>query len=182
MNLPRGLAVACFLAWLAMWGDVSVPNVLSGVVAVAVVLWLSSTAEPTIGHRLHPVAFARLLGHFVRLLVLSNWTVVKATLHPTPAAMRSAIVATPLTQRSPLVSSIVANFISLTPGTLTLDVRLDEPQAPVLYVHVLGFTDVDAARADVAQIERWVLAALTPRTDTTAAAGSHRAGPAEAAP
>ena len=176
MNVPRGVAVACYVAWLAMWADISVPNILSGIVAVAVVLWVSS-ALPTsaVRHRLHPIALARLFGHFVRLLVLSNWTLVKTSLHPTPTALRSAIVAAPLSQRSPLVSTIVANFISLTPGTLTLDVRLDEPDDPVLYLHVLGFTDVEAARADVAEVERWVLAAVTPRTRTDIADGPHRA-------
>lgn len=176
MNVPGWVAVACYFAWLAMWGDISVPNILSGIVAVAVVLWVSS-ALPTsaVRHRLHPVALARLFGHFVRLLVLSNWTLVKTSLHPTPTALRSAIVAAPLRQRSPLVSTIVANFISLTPGTLTLDVRLDEPDDPVLYLHVLGFTDVEAARADVAEVERWVLAAVTPRTRTDIADGPHRA-------
>jgi len=176
MNVPRGVAVACYVAWLAMWADISVPNILSGIVAVAVVLWVSSALPTsTIRHRLHPVGLAGLFGHFVRLLVLSNWTLVKTTLHPTPTALRSAIIAAPLTQRSPLVSTIVANFISLTPGTLTLDVRLDEPDEPMLYLHVLGFTDVEAARADVAQIERWVLAAVTPRALADIADGPHRA-------
>ena len=167
MNVPRWIAVTCFAAWLAMWGDVSVPNILSGLVAVPAVLWVSSRLPvSSIRHRLHPVALAILLGHFLRLLWLSNWAVVKTSLRPTPTRLRSAIVAAPLSQRSPLVSAIVANFISLTPGTLTLDVRLDEPDAPMLYLHVLGFTDVDAARADVAQVERWVVAAVTPRTPT----------------
>ena len=164
MNVPRWAAVACYFAWLAMWGDISVPNILSGFVAVAVVLWIASgLPTPAVRHRVHPIALARLFGHFVRLLVLSNWTLVKTTLHPTPAALRSAIVAAPLTQGSPLVATIVANFISLTPGTLTLDVRLDESDAPMIYLHVLGFSDAAAARADVAQVERWVLAAVTPR-------------------
>ena len=160
-SLPIG--IACYLAWLSMWGDVSVPNVLSGVIAVAAVLWVSSMLPlPTMRHRLHAVALVVLAWHFVRLLGLSSWAVLKTSLRPTPAALRSAIVAAPLTQRSPLVSTIVANFISLTPGTLTLDVSLDDDNDPVLYLHVLGFTNVEAARADVAQVERWVLAAVTP--------------------
>ena len=163
MNRPTWVAVACYLAWLAMWGDISVPNILSGIGAVAAVLWISSRLPVSaVRHRLHPVAMTVLLWHFVRLLWLSNWTVVKTSLRPTPAALRSAIVAAPLTQRSPLVSTIVANFISLTPGTLTLDVRLDEPDEAKLFLHVLGFTDTASAYADVQQVERWVLAAVTP--------------------
>ena len=163
--MPRWVGVTCFLAWLAMWGDVSVPNILSGLIAVPAVLWVSSRLPVSpVRHRLHPGALVVLLGHFLRLLWLSNWAVVKTSVRPTPTRLRSAIVAAPLTQRSPLVATIVANFISLTPGTLTLDLRLDEPEGPMLYLHVLGFTDVNAARSDVAQVERWVVAAVTPHT------------------
>lgn len=89
----------------------------------------------------------------------------------TSTRLLSAIVAAPLTQRSPLVTTIVASFISLTPGTLTLDVQLDEPGGPMLYLLVLGFTDVHVARADVAQVERWVVAAVTPGVPTAGEPG-----------
>jgi multicomponent Na+:H+ antiporter subunit E len=171
MRAPRWIAVACYIAWLAMWGDISVPNLLSGFVVVGAALWVSSSLPVSaVRHRLHLVALVRLCWHFVRLLVLSNWTLIKTTLRPTPAALRSAIVAAPLSERSPLVASIVANFISLTPGTLSLDVRLDEADGAELYLHVLGFGDVDAVRADVAQVERWVLAAVTPQVPVDSAA------------
>jgi multicomponent Na+:H+ antiporter subunit E len=163
MRSRIALFVVCMSAWLAMWGDISVANLASGLIAIPAVLWLSSQLPGAgIRHTLHPLGVLRLLAHFVRLLWLSNWTVVKTSLRPTPAALRAAIVAAPLTQRSPLVTTIVSNFVTLTPGTLTLDAVVEPGQPPVLYIHVLGFVDVEAVRSDVAQIERWAIAAVTP--------------------
>lgn len=163
MGSRIALFVVCMVAWLAMWGDISVANLASGVVAVPLALWLSSQLPGDgIRHTLHPLGVLRLLAHFVRLLWISNWTVVKTSLRPTPSALRAANVATPLTQRSPLVTTIVSNFITLTPGTLTLDAVLETGSVPMLYIHVLGFVDVETVRSDVAQIEQWVIAAVTP--------------------
>ena len=166
------LFVVCMVAWLAMWGDISVANVGSGMIAVPLALWLSSQLPGAgVRHTLHPVGVLRLLAHFVRLLFLSNLTVVKTSLRPTPASLRAAIVAAPLTQRSPLVTTIVSNFITLTPGTLTLDAVLEPDAAPTLYIHVLGFVDAETVRAEVAQIERWAIAAVTPDGDSFAPTG-----------
>ncbi len=157
------LFVVCMVAWLGMWGDVSFANILSGFVAIPTVLWLSALLpSPASRHTLHPIGILRLLAHFVRLLWISNWTIVKTSLRPTPSSLRAAIVAAPLTQRSAVVTTIVSNFITLTPGTLTLDAVLGADVPPMLYIHVLGFVESEAVRADVAQIERWAIAAVTP--------------------
>ena len=47
--------------------------------------------------------------------------------------------------------TLVANSITLTPGTLTVEVQ-DEP--PVLYVHCLGLDDPDQVRRDVLDLQR----------------------------
>ena len=52
---------------------------------------------------------------------------------------------------------MVANAISLTPGTLTIEVATDPN---VLYVHVLHLHDIDAVRRDVTRLERSVLRAF----------------------
>ena len=70
------------------------------------------------------------------------------------------MVACPLLNQTPLVATIVSDAITLTPGTLTLDVRTDPT---VLYVHVLGLGDPDDVRADVKELERLVVGAVEPR-------------------
>ncbi len=153
------------VVWLALWGEISVINVAGGVLVV-VVLALLFRPDPR-GHRLHPLALVRLLAVFVWRLVSSSVTVVLAVLAPTPARLRSGVVGVPLSYPSSLVATIVADAISLTPGTLTLEARYadDDSSAavpPVLYIHVLGLSDPAAIRDDVRRLERLVVSAVTP--------------------
>jgi multicomponent Na+:H+ antiporter subunit E len=154
------------VVWLALWGEISVVNVASGVLVVAI-LALLFRPEPR-GHRLHPLALMRLLVVFVWRLVSSSATVVLAVLAPTPARLRSGVVGVELSHPSSLVATIVADAISLTPGTLTLEARYADGDGssgdvpPVLYIHVLGLSDPAAIRDDVRRLERLVVSAITP--------------------
>lgn len=154
------------VVWLALWGEVSAVNVVSGILVVAILAVLFRP-EPR-AHTLHPFALVRLLAVFVWRLVSSSATVVAAVLAPTPARLRSGVVGVPLTHPSPLVATIVADAISLTPGTLTLEVRYPNgdgsspSEPPMLYIHVLGLSDPTAIRDDVRKLERLVVSAITP--------------------
>ncbi|MFZ9773746.1 MAG: Na+/H+ antiporter subunit E, partial [Ilumatobacteraceae bacterium] len=66
-----------------------------------------------------------------------------------------------LQQGSVFVGAVVANAITLTPGTMSLD--LDESTL-VLSVHVLGLVDPDEFRRDVLQLENLVARAVRERT------------------
>jgi multicomponent Na+:H+ antiporter subunit E len=97
------------------------------------------------------VAFA---GFLLRELVLSTlrvaWEVV------TPAKKRrQGIIAVPLDARTDLEIAILANLITFTPGTLSLDVSHDRG---VLYVHTMFVDDPDELRRDIKDgFERRVL-------------------------
>lgn len=154
------------VVWLALWGGITVVNVVSGLLVVAV-LGLVIRRMPGPTHRLHPLGLLRLFVVFGWRLVTSSATVVATVLAPTPTRLRSGIVGVELSQPSQLVAAIVSDAISLTPGTLTLDVRYAAAgpagtEPPTLYVHVLGLSDPAAIRADVRRLESLVLAAITP--------------------
>ena len=69
--------------------------------------------------------------------------------------IREAIVAVPLRVASEPAVVLLANAVTYTPGTLTIEVADGH-----LFVHVLHFEGVDAAVADVRRIEDLVMAAL----------------------
>lgn len=153
------------VVWLALWGEVSVANLVSGVLVVALIGLIIRPVPRR--HTLNPLSLLRLLAVFVWRLVSSSATVVLAVLAPTPARLRSGVVGVSLSQHSRLVATIVADAISLTPGTLTLEARYrdeDPPvgSPPVLYIHVLGLADPEDIRADVHRLERLVVSAVTP--------------------
>ena len=78
-----------------------------------------------------------LAGLFLRELALSVQDVIRTVLDPR-RARRSAIVAVPLDVRSDAGISVLANMITLTPGTTSLHVSDDRR---VLYVHVMNVSD-----------------------------------------
>ncbi len=78
-----------------------------------------------------------LAGLFLRELVLSVQDVILTVIDPQRVS-HSAIVAVPLDLRSDAGISVLANMITLTPGTTSLHVSGDRR---VLYVHVMNVSD-----------------------------------------
>jgi multicomponent Na+:H+ antiporter subunit E len=69
--------------------------------------------------------------------------------------IRPGIVAIPLDVTSDLGITLLANLITLTPGTVTLDMSSDRR---TLYIHSINVDDPDALRADIKQnFERRVM-------------------------
>jgi multicomponent Na+:H+ antiporter subunit E len=69
------------------------------------------------------------------------------------------VVRIALEHDSPLTTTIVANSITMTPGTMTLTATVDPAE---LHVHAIGLDDVDEFRDSVRSLERRVVAALEP--------------------
>jgi multicomponent Na+:H+ antiporter subunit E len=60
--------------------------------------------------------------------------------------LKPALLAVPLDVRSDAEIAMLANLITLTPGTLSVDVA---PDRSALYVHCLGVDDPDAMRREI---------------------------------
>jgi multicomponent Na+:H+ antiporter subunit E len=145
------------IVWVALWGEVSVANVLSGVAVSAVLLLLfpSTGAGGYVAFR--PLRVLQFLGYFAYKLVEANLIVAWEVLTPNNEGVNEAIVAVPVTGTSDTVLTLVANAISLTPGTLTIDVRRNPA---VLYVHVLHLRSLAQTRQDVRRLELHALRAF----------------------
>lgn len=147
--------------WVLLQGEATVGNLLGGLAAALVVLLAVPLAREPGRHRVHPLGLLRYLAFVAGSLVTSSLAVVRTSVAPTPRRLRSGIVRCELPGASPLVATMVANAITLTPGTLTVTADADADPA-VLHVHVLGLDDVDAFRAEVADLHRRARAAVTP--------------------
>jgi multicomponent Na+:H+ antiporter subunit E len=96
---------------------------------------------------------------YIRQLILSNLRVAYDILTPTHY-MRPGVIAVPLDARTDAEITLLANLITLTPGTLSLDLSADRR---VLYVHAMYIDndDVDEARRQIKKgLERRVLELL----------------------
>lgn len=152
--MMRAAIIAWLVAlWLTLWRDVSVANVIGGIVAALAVTAI--LPSPRVAHRQHRVAPLGLVvfaGYFVWKLLEANVVLAReiVTRHD---HLRRGIVAVPLSVHSDLVATIVANAITLTPGTVSLEIRHDPL---TLYVHVLHLRDVQAARREILRLEEIV--------------------------
>lgn len=153
-------SLALLVLWIALLGELSVANVLSGVLLVALVSWLFVHDEPQ--YTLRPLAALRLAAHVLVNLVSSSARVVLAVIAPTPQRSATSIQQVQLAQGSVFVGAIVSNAITLTPGTMSLDL---DPSSLMLSVHVLGTIDEASFRADVLSLEQLVAKAVRLRSE-----------------
>lgn len=168
-----GVVVALTVVWTLLWGEVSGPNVVTGLalsVALLVLFPLGEVAH--VDHRIHPLALVRLGAYVLYEMVVSTLSVGRDVLLG-PSRARTAIVACPLRVDADGLITFLANIIALSPGTFPIDVSKDPL---VLYVHVLRIDSPEAVRARVTRLEDLAVRALGSEAMITAC----RAAPAPA--
>lgn len=145
------------LLWAAAVGSVDTAHLVVGFVAGYLVLWLARPAlAPTTYFAKLPraVSFAAFFGWE---LVLSNLRVAWDVVTPR-ARRRPGVVAVPLDATTDAEITLLANLVTLTPGTLSLDVS---PDRRTLYVHAMFVDDPDQVRRAIKHgFERRVLELL----------------------
>lgn len=138
--------------WVALTGQWSLAGLATGWLLAYGVLWLT-----------HPhgagTYFAR-VPRVLRALVVFLWEIIVANLRVTYhvfaplGRMRPGIVAVPLDLHGDVPITMLANAITLTPGTLSLDVASDRR---TLYVHGMRIGDPDSFRREIkSSLERYV--------------------------
>jgi multicomponent Na+:H+ antiporter subunit E len=150
------LAILLAIGWVVVTGTFTLPNLLLGIAVAVFVIFL-------LRHRLtRPLPFRRVVAtvwlilFFIRELLLSAISVARLALSPgLRARLEPAIIAFPLSVQSDAEITLLANLITLTPGTLTLDVSADHGH---LYVHALTLGGREALIRSIADgLERRVI-------------------------
>lgn len=140
-------ALILALGWTAATGSLSLPNLLLGAVIGAVGLYVvrEHVGQPTLWPRIKRLT--ALLWLFLRELVISAMRVARLVLRvDMDKHLNPAVIAFPLTLTSDAEITLLANMITLTPGTLSVDVSSD---GRLLYIHALNVTDRDAFIAEI---------------------------------
>ena len=133
------------LAWVALTGQLTPVNFGFGFIVGFLLLWLVRHASGELGYFRKVWRIIRFAGFFIWQLLLANLRVAYEIVTP-PHTMRPAVVAVPLDVTRPAAVTLLANLITLTPGTLTLDVA---PNGKTLYVHAMHVQDADAFRREI---------------------------------
>jgi multicomponent Na+:H+ antiporter subunit E len=139
------------LIFTVVWGAISASftpaNLLLGFAVGALALWLIRRELQPVAYPLRPVRLALLAALFLKELAVSAVNVALIVLRAR-MDLKPGIFAYPLTAKSDFEITLLANLITLTPGTLSVDVSEDRK---TLYVHALDCADPGALRQSLAR-------------------------------
>lgn len=145
------------LAWLGLTGSLTPANVVLGIAVSTVAAVFAREGRRRREVRLRPLRIVELAALFVYELALSGYRVARLALAPR-LRLRPGIFAYPLRVDGDFEIALLANMITLTPGTLSVDISDDRR---TLFVHAVDCSDVEQARRDIAQgFERKIMEAF----------------------
>lgn len=129
------------LLWFAFVWSLDVTDLLAGIVVAFLVVWLFSDIFPAeIGRIFHPIRLFWLIVYlpvFAWQVVKSNLDVTYRVFHP-EIPIRPGIVKVKTILKTDIAKTFLANSITLTPGTLTVDFIDDN-----LYIHWINIISDD---------------------------------------
>lgn len=161
-----GAVVWLTIVWCAVMESVRLGTIAAGIAVGAGLTLLFPTREGTLaGTRFRPLPFLVMNASLFWALIRANLQVAWAVISPTRAGLRRGIVAVPLVPSNELVLDLLLNAVSLTPGTLILEVSR-EPL--VIYIHALQLRSEADLHLQVLGMQRRIAAALGP-SDSLAA-------------
>ncbi|MDA0999324.1 MAG: Na+/H+ antiporter subunit E [bacterium] len=131
------------IIWIAVRGEISAAQIAVGLVlALTVVGFLRKTYHQELSFR-RPMNIAIYVISFLKELTIANIQVLRIVLSPGPIRIRPGIIAYHTRCKTPLGVTALANSITLTPGTLSVDVSTD---ASTIFVHTLDIDHPDEVR------------------------------------
>jgi multicomponent Na+:H+ antiporter subunit E len=152
------------VVWVALWGDLTLANVVTGFAVALVVCLVFPLPRLQMHLHLRPLRLAWLVLHFLGDVVAASaevaWKTLQLGLQP-----RNAVIEVDLRTRSDFVLTVVAEMVSLVPGSLVVEARRS---THTLFLHVLDARDmagVESMRARVLALERRVVLAFGTETE-----------------
>ncbi len=147
------------LAWATMTAEFTLANLIIGFGLGFLILLF---VRRVVGLDQYPLKLGRAIGlffFFIWELIQSNFRLANDVITPSHK-MRPAVIAIPLDARTDLEITLLANLITLTPGSLSLDVSADR-RVLFLYTLYMDDNDIDAVRRRVKEgFERRILELL----------------------
>jgi len=132
-------------------GSGSIGVFLSGFGLGYAALWLSKPLYQNTRYFMTLPKTVNLVAYFLKELVISNLRVLWDVITP-GHINRPGIIGVPLKAQTDLEIFVVASLISLTPGTLSVDLSEDRK---TLFVHVMFLDDVEKAREEIKNGLEW---------------------------
>lgn len=133
------------IVWAAVTGTFSLIGLLVGYAVGYVVLLIARPLFKETGYFWRVWAALAFIAYFFKELFVSSLRVAHDVL-TRRAYARPGVITVPMEARTDAEITLLANLVSLTPGTLSLDVSTDRS---TLYVHAMFVDDADQVRAEI---------------------------------
>ncbi|MCK8517103.1 Na+/H+ antiporter subunit E [Methylonatrum kenyense] len=144
-------------AWIALTGNFDARGLIVGFIFgyfTLLVISRASGRRPTYVRKVpQTIGFALF---YIWELIKSNIRVAVEVLTPTHT-MKPGVIGLKLECQSDAAITILANLITMTPGTLSLDVSSDKK---VLFIHGMYIDDEEQLRAELKDLQRRVMELL----------------------
>ncbi|MFG3616807.1 Na+/H+ antiporter subunit E [Nocardia sp. NPDC047654] len=137
------------MVWLALWGDLSVANLLGGLVVAALIMLALPLPRVPVSGRLNPLPLVALIVSSAYYALESSLQVAWFAIRPAPMPV-SGVLRVYARTRSDLVLVLWTDVLNLIPGTMVLEI---DRKRWVVYVHVLDVGS-DAAVDEFHRITR----------------------------
>jgi multicomponent Na+:H+ antiporter subunit E len=161
------LLIWLVVVWFLLWGTWSWANLISGV-AVALAVMLLLPLPPVVGGmRVRPLPLLAFVVSFLTDLVVSGASVAWRALRPAGVSS-GALVRVQLRVDSDLLLTMVAEAVSLVPGSLVLDLDRERRRLAVHLLHADDLADVDRQKAAVLATETRLVRAFGSAEDVAA--------------
>jgi multicomponent K+:H+ antiporter subunit E len=146
--LPRpALSLALFLLWAALTNAASPGALLLGLLLALALPHLVSPFWPDAPRIRRPGVALKFGARIALDILVANWAVARRVLGPL-SALHPAFVDVPLDLRDPFAATVLGSIVSLTPGTVSIDV---DRERWVLRVHALDAPDPEALIRQIKQ-------------------------------
>lgn len=154
---PFVINLALAVGWQALFSTFTLPSLLTGFAIGYAILWILSPLFGDSRYCQKLFDIVELTAFFLWELMVSSLQVAWDVVTPMHRS-RPGIIAVPIEAKTDLEITTLANLVSLTPGTLSLDLSSDNR---TLYVHAMFVDDPENIRRTIKQgMERRVLEAL----------------------
>lgn len=142
------------ILWVSLSGSFSGPNLLAGFFfGYLALMVLQVKVESLHGYSRRIPRLAAFTGYFLKELAKANYRVAYDVATPV-WYMKPGVIGIPLDAKTDVEIMILSSMISLTPGTLSLDVTDDRK---VLFIHAMFLQDEEELRRDLKELERRIL-------------------------
>lgn len=133
------------IAWVLLVGNVEFETFLEGMIVGYLILWISKSALGGTKYFSKIPVTIKFILYFIKELIMANLKVAFDIITPKDY-MKPGIIAVPLDAQTDLEITLFANLLTLTPGTLSLDVSSDKK---IMYVHALYVKDAESFRNEL---------------------------------